>query len=461
MTSRTTPGRCPGPTLSRRRLLQVGALGHLGLNLTALMRAEAAGLARGSRPAHRAQSCILVFYYGGPSHLETWDPKPDAPREIRGEFGTISTSVPGLRVSEHLPLTARVMHRAAIIRSFYHPMRNHNSAAAETLTGRTPPGGDQELLEDDVRSFPCHGSALTCALADPRAVLPYVALPHVMYNVVQLPGQRSGFLGSAYDPLHVAANPNSPDFQVPDLHLPAEMSLARLDHRQNLLGLVDRQARATERLASPRATDPYYQRAFGLLTSPQVRQGFDIAREDPRTRDRYGRNVHGQSVLLARRLVEAGVRFVSVYDGVRNGQDENWDSHADLFRRHRDHLLPPADRALSALIEDLEARGLLDTTLVVALGEFGRTPKINTQGGRDHWPDCFSVFLAGGGVQGGAVHGSSDETGAFPASDPVTPGDLAATIFWRFGLDPASEIRDRTGRPFRLADGEPIRRIFS
>jgi hypothetical protein len=451
---RHRPLQPPSPP-NRRRLLQAGGLGLLGLNLPTLLRAEAAP----ARPAGaEPRSAILIFYYGGPSQLETWDPKPEAPAAVRGEFRAIGTAADGVRIGEHLPRCARVMDRMALIRSMHHPMRNHNAAAAETLTGRTPPGGDQELLQDDARSFPCLGAAVTAALADPTAILPQVALPHVMYNVVQLPGQRAGFLGGAYDPLHVTCDPNAADYRIPDLELPAGLTPARLEHRQSLLRLVDGQRRAAERL--PGGPDPFYERAFTLLGSDRVRAAFDIGREDPRTRERYGRHVHGQSVLLARRLVEAGVRFVTVYDRVHNGQDANWDSHAQVFARHRDHLLPPADQALSALVEDLEQRGLLASTLVVALGEFGRTPQINAQGGRDHWPDCFSVALAGGGVRGGSVYGESDAWGAFPAADPATPADLAATLFWRFGIDPAAEIRDRTGRPFRLADGEPLRALF-
>jgi hypothetical protein len=445
---------------TRRRLLQVGGIGFVGLDLPTVLRAEAVSRPNAERPSARVKSCILVFYYGGPSHLETWDMKPDAPAEIRGEFKPIATSAPGVRICEHMPRTARVMHHVAVIRSMHHPMRNHNAAAVEALCGRTPLGGDQELLADDSQAFPCYGSALTYALRDRPLTLPHVALPHVMYNVVRLPGQRAGFLGGAYDPLHVEADPNAPDFRVPDLELPAGLTPARLEHRASLLRHVDRQVRAGE-AAAVRSADPYYRRAFTLLSSPAVRRAFDIGQEPPRLRERYGRHVHGQSMLLARRLVEAGVRFVTVYDKVHNGQDANWDSHAALFARHRDHLLPPADQAFSALVEDLEQRGLLDETLVVTLGEFGRTPQINGQGGRDHWPDCFSVALAGGGVKGGTVYGASDSTGAFPAEDDVTPGDLAATLFWRFRVDSATEIPDLTGRPWRIAEGEPVRRLFA
>jgi hypothetical protein len=396
------------------------------------------------------RSCILLFYYGGPSHLDTLDPKPNAPAEVRGEYRSIATAVPGVRLSEHLPRTARLMDRLALVRGLHHPMRNHNSAAAEVLTGRTPAGGDQELLTDDPRGLPTLGSAVSFALGRRAHVLPYVALPYTIYNVVQLPGQTPGLLGGAYDRFQVEGDPNSPDFRV------ATLDGARdLGGRADLLRRLDRSVR-TGRAAR---ADAYRDRALRLLASPEVRRLFDLGREPPRLRERYGRHRLGQSLLLARRLVEGGVNFVTVYDGQTNGQVTNWDSHENLFARHR-QLLPPGDQAFSALIEDLDTRGLLDTTLVLALGEFGRTPRVNGNGGRDHWPDCYSAVLAGGGVVGGAVHGASDRVGAYPDSDGVTPADLAATIYWRFGFDPAAEVRDQTDRPFRLSEGDPIRRLF-
>jgi hypothetical protein len=426
------------------------------LNLAGLLEAEAA------RPAAaRIRSCILLYYYGGPSHLDTWDPKPNAPREIRGEFRTIATSVPGLRVGEHLPRCARIAGRLAVVRSMHHRMTNHNAAAVESLCGRAPLKGDLELLADDPNSFPCYGSALSSLTPGRRTVPAHVALPHVMYNVVQLPGQTAGFLGAAHNPFQVIRDPNEPDFRVGELELPAELPLARLEDRRSLLSVIEAQTARADRHAARKGLSVYRQKAFDLLRSPEVRRAFDLSREGPALRERYGRNKLGQSLLLARRLVEAGVRFVNVNDKVRNGQLENWDSHENNFGRLKNDLLPPADRALSALVEDLEVRGLLASTLVVALAEFGRTPQINKSAGRDHWPFCFSVILAGGGVKGGAVFGSSDKVGAYPATDPVTPGDLAATLFWRFGLAPATEIRDLTGRPYRLAEGRPLRRLFA
>jgi hypothetical protein len=429
---------------TRRRLF--GLTGALGLGLST-SRVAIAGPSAASRSI---RSCILVFFYGGPSHLDTLDPKPNAPAEIRGEYRTISTAIPGVRVCEHLPRLARVLDRAALVRSLHHPMRNHNSAAVEALTGRTPAGGDQELLMDDPRGMPTLGSAVAYALGARANLLPYVALPYTLYNVVQLPGQTPGLLGSAHDRFQVERDPSDPDFRIADLD-----GAADLVDRANLLRGLD----ASSLTGPATRARVNRDRVLALLGSPEVRRLFDIAKEPERRRDRYGRHRLGQSLLLARRLVEGGVNFVAVFDGQRNGQDANWDSHEKLFARHR-QLIPPADQALSGLIEDLEQRGLLVSTLVVAMSEFGRTPKINGSGGRDHWPDCYTALLAGGGVAGGAVHGASDRIGAYPADDPVTPADLAATIFCRFGIDPATEVADQTGRPFRLTEGEPIRRLF-
>jgi hypothetical protein len=397
------------------------------------------------------RSCILIFYYGGPSHLDTFDPKPDAPAEVRGEYRTIATSVPGIRVCEHLPRTARLMDQLALVRSLHHPMRNHNSAAAEALTGRTPAGGDQELLTDDPRGLPTLGSAVSYALGSRAHLLPYVALPYTLYNVVQLPGQAPGLLGGAFDRFQVDVDPSAPDF-----HLSAFDGTSDLSGRADLLRHLD-PAPLPGRAA---LADAYRERALRLIASPEVRRLFDISKEPQRLRERYGQHCLGQSLLLARRLVEGGVNFVAAFDGRINGQNANWDSHEKLFARHR-QLIPPSDQAFSALIEDLDARGLLESTLVVAMGEFGRTPKMNNTAGRDHWPDCYTAVLAGGGVHGGAVYGASDKIAAYPAKDPATPADIAATIFWRFGIDPATEVRDQTDRPFRLAEGEPLTRLFA
>jgi hypothetical protein len=465
--------------LNRRRLLQIGGLGSLGLTLPNLLRAEAA-----PGPTSRIRSCILIFFYGGPSHIDTFDMKPNAPAEVRGQFSSISTCVPGIRVCELLPQTAGVVDRLAIIRSMHHPMTNHNAAAFTTLCGRNPLKGDLELLGNDRSDPPCYGAAISASLPERPGLPPFVALPHVMYNVVQLPGQVAGFLGSAHDAFQVNADPSAADFQLGELDLPSEISLDRLDHRAVLLKTLDHRRRRAEAIndaaskvaASPRQVpiptaqasgrsvpdprDAYTEKAFRLLHSPAMRRAFHLAAECPRQRDRYGRTKLGQSALLARRLVEAGVRFVTVYDGQYNGQTANWDAHENVFGRLKNDLVPPADHAIAALIEDLTSRGLLDETLVIAMGEFGRTPKINGNVGRDHWPNCYTVLLAGGGVRGGITFGASDKLGAYPDTDAVTPADLAATIFWRFGLDATREMIDLTGRPYKLADGQPIRAVF-
>jgi hypothetical protein len=433
----------PQPLVSRRDVLRLAGAGLAGLGAPAARAAQV----RGPKPV---RSCILVFFYGGPSHLDTFDPKPDAPAEVRGEYRSAATAVPGVRLCEHLPRLARLAGRLALVRSVHHPMRNHNSAAAEALTGRTPAGGDQELLTDDPRGLPTLGSAVAFALGRRAHILPFVALPYTLYNVVQLPGQTPGLLGGAYDRFQVDRDPSSPQFGVPALGRPGDLS-----GRRALLRSLDRRQLGGQAGRS----GAYRERALRLLGSDEVRRPFDLAQEPERVREHYGRHRLGQSLLLARRLVEGGVNFVAVFDGQTNGQDANWDSHEKVFPRHR-QLLPPADQGLSALLEDLQARGLLDSTLVVAMGEFGRTPKINKSAGRDHWPDCYTAVLAGGGVAGGAVYGASDRVGAYPAVDPVTPGDLAATVLWRFGIDPKAEVQDQTGRPFQLAEGRPLRRLF-
>jgi Protein of unknown function (DUF1501) len=435
--------------LSRRQFLAATTFAGFALGSSSPL---VASIARPAiMPARRIRSCILLFYYGGPSHLDTFDPKPNAPAEVRGEYRSIATAVPGIRVCEHLPHTARLMNRLAIVRGLHHPMRNHNSAAVEALTGRTPAGGDQELLADDPRGLPTLGSAVGYALGERAHLLPYVALPYTLYNVVQLPGQTAGLLGGGYDRFQVDGDPNASQFRIPALERHNDLT-----NRAALLRSLDHAALSGQGAQVQACRE----RALRLLTSPEVERMFALAQEPDRLRERYGRHRLGQSMLLARRLVEGGVNFVAVFDGQTNGQEANWDSHEKLFPRHR-QLIAPADQSFSALVEDLEARGLLESTLIVAMGEFGRTPKVNGSGGRDHWPDCYTAVLAGGGVRGGAVYGASDRIGAYPSSDPTTPADVAATIFWRFGIDPALEVRDQTDRPFRLAEGEPLERLFA
>ncbi|MFN0055347.1 MAG: DUF1501 domain-containing protein [Planctomycetales bacterium] len=459
--------------VSRRRLLATGASGALSLGWIDGWRALAgptAGLAT-TRPI---RSCIVVFYYGGPSHLDTFDMKPDAPAEVRGEFQPLLTSVPGIQISEHLPHLAKVMHKVGLVRSMHHGNRLHDSASTEVLTGRQSPQGDREEFAPIPQFFPCHGATVSHQWRDRGLDVVHAALPWVFHNVVPTPCQGGGFLGSAFDPLRITGNPEQLRYDAEMLTVPAELTARRIADRRSLLSTVESQSAPAARSALE--LDSLYARAYNLLTSEAVRRALNIEAEDRATRERYGmysdfqagstngsengygRNLRGQNLLLARRLVEAGVPFVNVYDFRQQGQ--NWDSHSDNFNQHKKHLLPPADKALAALIEDLDERGLLESTLVVATGEFGRTPRINASAGRDHWPDCYSLLLAGGGVVGGSVLGSSDKIGAFPATQPVTPADLAATIYWRFGITPHAEFHDRTGRPWRLADGLPLESLF-
>jgi hypothetical protein len=439
---------------SRRQCLKIGLAAIAGLDPIKTIRA---GAADGPAPI---RACIFIFYQGGPSHLDTWDMKPNAPAEVRGEFRSIATAVPGLWACEHLPHLARVADRLTIIRSLHHGLTNHLPAAYTTLIGRDPVRGDQLLVGQNGNDPPSLGSAVSRARPSAHlGIPPFVALPYRMWNEMDVPGQSAGFLGTVHEPLQVEGDPSHPDFRLPELEFQAGITLERLEQRESLLDNLERPLPSTAAPAAAVAIDDYRRKALELLGSEGVRRAFDLRAEEPALRDGYGRTRHGQSLLLARRLVEAGVRFAAVYDRKINGP-ESWDTHSNNFSLLKDSLLPPADRGLAALIEDLSARGLLESTLVVALGEFGRTPRVNGAAGRDHWPLCYSAVIAGGGVRGGFVYGSSDSQGVYPDANPVTPADVAATVFWRFGLDPSFEIHDRTNRPYRLADGQPIRPLF-
>jgi hypothetical protein len=457
--------------LSRRRLIQLGGAGYLGLNLGGLLRAQAAGAeVNGARPI---RACILLFYYGGPSHLDTYDLKPNAPAEVRGSFLPISTSVPGLQICEHLPRMARVMDKVAIVRSVHHNAHLHDSASIHALTGRPLEGPDRELFAPIPQVYPSFGSAFAYMNRALMCDVPFASLPYSIHNAIPTPCQGAGFLGSAYDPLLIDVDPTQRTYPVEALAQRDGVNRSRQVQRRSLLETMNHPMHVSSPLAK------FYDKAFQLLESEPIHRAMDITQEPSAIRERYGfgaapvakgevnggggemgfaRQMRGQNLLLARRLVEAGVPFVNVYDYKQQGA--NWDAHVNCANQHKSFLLPQADQALSALIEDLDQRGLLDSTLIVATGEFGRTPTINPNGGRDHWPHCYSVLLAGGGVQGGSVHGSSDKLGGHPATDPVTPGDIAATIFWRFGIDHTAELHDQTGRPHRITTGEPIRQLF-
>ncbi len=435
------------------------------MSLGGLWGAQAWAEQSGIKVPSAIRACIFVFYYGGPSHLDTYDLKPNSPSTVRGEFQPIATSVPGLQISEILPNMSRVMHHCALIRSMHHTNRLHDSASIETHTGKQASQGDREEFAPIPQFHPCHGGTLSYLWRDRRMDVAHAALPFVFHNVVPTPCQGGGFLGAAFDPFRVTVDPDKQHYVAEELAIRQELPVQRIGSRRDLLTSLQ-----TSRSKSDVGFDQFYDKAYQLLGSEKVRRALDVSEETPEMRERYGvlpanasghgiaRHMRGQNLLVARRLVEAGVPFVNVYDFRQQGQ--NWDSHANNFAQHREFLVPPADRGLAALIGDLEDRGLLDSTLIVATGEFGRTPVINGGAGRDHWPDCYSVLLAGGGIQGGAIHGASDAIGAYPAKDPATPADLAATIYWRFGFDPASHIHDQLNRPHHLADGEALKDLF-
>jgi hypothetical protein len=438
---------------TRRTILQTGAAAGLGLFWNDWLRAEAARPAAG-----KAKAVILIFNAGAPSHIDLWDPKPSAPETVRGPFQPIATSVPGLRVTRLLPQLSKLAHRYAVVRTVHHTHTQHNSGMHWSIVGR-PYRIDNTLINPSRADLPSFGTLVGwLARRDgyAGAVPPYVItpFPHCDSTVYVTPGQYGGCLGAKYDPFVLNADPNAPDFQ-PAFGGKATPPPDRLADRSRLLKDLD---------ASP-MTDPALfrevevnkQKALSLVGSAQVRKAFDLVQEPPATRDRYGRHSWGQSHLLARRLVEAGCKFVTTV----NGPSIVWDTHKDNFKQMESSLVPPMERAFAALLEDLHDRGLLDTTLVIWLGDFGRTPVINKDAGRDHWPQCYSAVLAGGGIKGGQVIGASDAVGAYPKDFPVTPADLHATVFTALGYDPhAITYQLPDGRPFPLSEGTAIRQLL-
>jgi len=433
----------------------------LGVSLPQLLAAE-------EKASHqpRARSVIFYHHYGAPSHIDTFDPKPKAPLEIRGEFAAIETTIPGFQVGEIMPRIARVCDRLSVVRSMNHKTANHNPGVYLAITGRTSVR-DQVQVGASPDDWPHYGAVLAKFAPGSREMPVAVQLPHYAFDqVYRCPGQTGGFLGSAYDPLVVASDPSRSDFRISELDL--VVTSDQLADRRRLLASMNHCADEAERSAAFGQWSAFHDRAFALLTSSRARQAFDLAQEPDYVRDEYGRHKTGQSLLLARRLVEAGVRFVTVFSGSNPG--DGWDTHSDNFNRLKNQLMPSEDQGFAALIEDLDRRGLLADTLVIWSGEFGRKPHIGRPnpavnnigpGGRDHWPQCYSLVLAGAGVKRGCVYSDSDRIGEYPASNPHSPGDMAATIFWALGLDPHAPIHDVVGRPFKLADGEPIKGLFA
>jgi uncharacterized protein (DUF1501 family) len=447
--------------INRRELLQVGYSGLLGIGLSSLLgeRTRAAASApRGTTP----KSVILVFLTGGPAHLDTLDPKPDSPANIRGEFRPIATRVPGIAISEHLPRLAARADQFAIVRSLAHRENNHLVATHHMLTGHPQPGAffDKVASRDD---WPSYSSTLDQLRPRNDGLPTGVNLPtYLVEGPLTWPGQHAGFLGPRHDPWQITRDPGDPDFGLDSLRPAAGLDATRIDDRRALLAEVDGQQAWLINQAAARRLCDQQELAFSILASGRIARAFAMDQEPAAVRDRYGRHAYGQSLLLARRLVQAGVPVVQA----NMGRVQTWDSHGDIFGTLRNRLLPPLDQAVAALLDDLGATGLLEETLVVMIGEFGRTPRITSVSagavpGRDHWAHCFSGLFAGAGVRGGQVIGRSDAIGAYPATTPYSPDDVGATVYHVLGVDPAVVVNDRQGRPTQLNRGEVIQPLFT
>ena len=447
--------------ISRRELMRIGGLNLLGLSLPTLLAAQARATSSSDATFGRAKNIIYLWLQGGPPQHETFDPKPDAPAEIRGPFKPISTNVPGIHFSELLPRTAAIADKLAVVRSMSTDDNTHDTSGYWILTGQKYPSGSaREIKPSD---WPYFGSVVKMLKPSERVpALSSVWIPDIMRlnDNVRPAGQTAGFLGAQWDPDRFVGDPASPDYQVEGLGLQQDISPLRLEGRLSLFEQVGRHLDEAERTSAIRNFDDIRQAAFGLLTSGAAREAFEVRKEPERVRERYGKNRWGQCVLLARRLIEAGVRLVHVgwprEPGDTAVDNPMWDTHAQNADRLQDVLCPMFDVGYSALIEDLDQRGLLDETLVVAIAEFGRTPKINQFGGRDHWGHVFSFALAGAGIRGGQVFGSSDKTGGYPATHRVQPQELTASVFHLLGVGHEATFRDRTGRPLPVSSGEPL-----
>jgi hypothetical protein len=421
--------RCDG--ISRREFLRVGTLSALGLSLADALRLRAT-----AGQHNRLPNCVLVWLDGGPSHLDTFDLKPDAPAEVRGDFRPAATRVPGIQICEHFTRLANHTDKLCIIRSMTSDLGEHNFGRHYLLTGYRP---------SPVLQYASYGSVVAQCRGGTPLLPPYIAIPDASREA------GNGYLPRNRGPFEVRSDPSRPDFRVRDLESPAELTMDRLDRRREFLADFDRLSREIEDSAQRQERDAQFEQAYRLIASPQARRAFDLTQETQAMRQRYGGHRLGQSCLLARRLIEAGCPFVTV-------TDTGWDNHQQIYRvlregyvGGRDGKIPRLDQALTALLTDLHDRSLLRETLVVVMGEFGRTPKLNTAAGRDHWPRAFSVVLAGAGVRGGQVVGASDPRGESPAARPVSPGDLARTIYTLLGIDPDHELRTADGRPVAVA----------
>ena len=449
----------------RRDVLRIGGLGMLGLTLPRLL--EAAETAPEKLVA-TAKSIVFLYQFGGPSHVDTLDLKMNAPDGVRSQFRPIATSCPDIQICDQLPETAKVMDKVTLVRTVHHSMKNHNSAAYHALTGHAPPVDDIRL-RDSVDLFPAYGSVVDRLAPNKNGLPTFVAYPYVITDGAITPGQHASFLGKGHDPLLITEDPAQRDFKLPQLSLPSNLSAERLQSRRAMQQLINQQTRMLDYSAEAQGLNSYFERALSMLNSTKVRDAFDLSQEPESVRRKYGPTTYGQGCLLARRLIEAEVKFVNVYFasniGGRSTTDGGWDTHGfDDTRMYpiiKTWHLPVTDHTLPVFLNDLDERGLLDQTLVVWMGEFGRTPKLNANISRDHWPSCYTVLLAGGGMKRGFVHGRSDKQGAYPDRDPVHVGDIAATMFRALGIDPSTHVLDALQRPLPIATGRPVMELFA
>jgi uncharacterized protein (DUF1501 family) len=454
---------------TRRRFLHTTALGAFGLTLPRLLELEAQAQAQGKRRKGRPCSLIFLFLYGGPSQIDIWDMKPEAPAEYRGEFKPIQTAVPGIHLCEHLPRMARLAQHYSILRSLHHTNRNHQPAGCWMFTGVNPGSDNASQLRPRPDDPPALGS-LAVRLSPPQnaGVPPFVMMPARLHDQGSFfRGQTGGWLGSAADPLLILQDPSQPNFRVDALKRSKTVSPERLARRRKLLEQLDQADLRAE--PGTQAMNGFQERAFDLIANASRQSAFDLSRESARVRDRYGHHAFGQGCLLARRLIEAGARVVTVSDCTSSGHHE-WDTHQKNFTKLKDPLLPRLDQSYTALLEDLRDRGLLEDTVVYLGGEFGRTPRVGQGGfsgagagkdGRDHYPNCFTGILAGGRTRPGLVYGASDAKAAYPTRDPLTPEDLAATLFAAMGLDPSGIVYTLDNRPVPASHGKPARDLLT
>lgn len=463
---------CEGPEIGRRELLRVGGLGLTGLTLPGLLestagaaeaRAKAAAMGLGSSFG-KAKNCIILYLSGGHPQHETFDPKPDSPSEIRGEFGAIATKVPGVHFGELLPKSATLADQVTVVRSMAHTHNDHGRGSYWMFTGTPYAGSVSDVNSMSRQDAPHIGSCVAQLAPGPGPMFPFVIVPHRM-DVAggRRAGQFAGMLGGKYDPLLTGGDPNDDHFRLEHLPLAPGADPLVLRRRLRLVDQINQLQRELHEAAPARSLGQSQQKALDVVGSESVRRAVDLAEAEPGVRERYGRNLFGQSVLLGRRLLDAGARLVQCnWQRTQGRNGFAWDTHWNNFSALREDLAPPFDRAFHALMTDLKETGQIDETLVIVAAEFGRSPKVTLKNsGREHWPDCYSIVLAGAGIRAGHVHGRSDKIGGNPLEGAVSPADLTATIYHCLGIDPHRETYDQSGRPFMLSKGEPVAGILA